>query len=95
MSAPSFGDLGKQRRFLGAADGERRAGGCRFAEFFELGAAELARGRDLRAAAAAAHRASASSGIVSSHEQIKNSPRAIGHLCVPVAAAMATAQIKL
>src|SRR5262249_47625163 len=42
----------KQRRLLGAAHDQRLAASRRGAEFFELGPAELARGRHLRAATA-------------------------------------------
>src|SRR5262244_2753082 len=45
----------KQRRLLGAAHDQRLAAGRRGAEFFELGPAELARGRHLGAATAAPH----------------------------------------
>src|SRR6266446_1735463 len=42
----------KQRRLLGAAHDQRRAAGRRRAEFFEFGAAELARGQDFGTATA-------------------------------------------
>jgi len=45
----------KQRRLLGAAYDQRLAAGRRGAELFELGPAELARGRHLGAATAAPH----------------------------------------
>src|SRR5262245_60617368 len=45
----------KQRRLLGAAHDQRLAASRRGAEFFELGPAELARGRHLSAATATPH----------------------------------------
>ena len=50
------GDFGEQRRLLRAADGDRRAACGSGAEPLDLGAAELARGLHLRAAAAARNR---------------------------------------
>ena len=70
-SAASPAISGEQRRFLGAADDERLAACRRGAELLELGAAELARGRNVARRDSRAAPRRASSGIVSSHEQIK------------------------
>ena len=64
------GDFGEQRRFLRAADDQRLAVRRGGAELLDLGAAEMMRGRDRRRGSRAAP-LSASSGIVSSHEQIR------------------------
>ncbi|MGA7787661.1 MAG: hypothetical protein WCA56_05800 [Xanthobacteraceae bacterium] len=52
------GHFGKQRRFLCAANGQRRARSYGRAKSLKLGAAQLAGSFDLRATAAASHRTS-------------------------------------
>ncbi len=51
-----FGDLGEDRRFLGAGDGHRLTGRCRIAEAFEFRAAKLPPFDHLGAAARAPQR---------------------------------------